>query len=847
MALIKCKYCGGDMEIALEQRLGTCNYCGSTMTIPRIDDEQRLAAFNRGNFFRKKGEFDKAALAYERILNEDDTDAEAHWCSALCRYGIDYVEDPNTYEWYPTCHRASYDSFGEDIDYQAALENSDEISRRQYIREAAKIVEVQKGILSISKDEEAYDIFICYKESDEFGNRTKDSVCAQDIYSSLVEGGYKVFFSRITLEDKAGTEYEPYIFAALSSAKVMLVVGTSAENLSSVWVKNEWSRFYSMMKKDRTKKLIPCIKDMDPYDMPDCLIPLQSFDIGKLGFTQDLLHGLSKVIVRKEEANQEEKEKKANHEDKIQLGFMDYDLNKTQSAEKIFRELLQENINHPYAYMGLLLLCTDRNEKNLYFSKLKEYLPKEMPEIEKKIISGNNAVKILGIFAEIKDISRCEYIVAKYPVDVNNITLVESLVQCNDVTGTKRLVNCGMDSSKALIKAVEADASKEMVEMLLKNGADVNAVSAKRQSKERYYTTTALSSAVQHNNREIVSLLLENHARIDIARTEGVEKQWEDHVSILSDAASFSNGEIIKMILEKGADANEMVHYHTAKGAATSESILTVCQRHNKVDLERAMRVLLSYGARVDDDRSGATELFWAVLDNNYIAAKVLIEAGANVNYVRHYSEANNHKYEWAPLSVAAYSAHEDIFELLVHSGADIHYARENIRDGRCDRYPLIVDVITGGSERLTQFLINQGLDVNGCLEYYNPEGERWETPIVCYASRAFRETNPPKTRKNIIELLVKNGADLSQCASVRVSNNTSLLGKIVRDRYPILFLAMNCGDIESARYLIQLGLKPARQFLFLDGRKIPLSRCSCWSPDGERTKKELITQSLWV
>ena len=47
-----------------------------------------------------------------------------------------------------------------------------------------------------------------------------DSVIAQDVYDALTEKGYRVFFSRITLEDKLGTEYEPYIFAALNSAKV---------------------------------------------------------------------------------------------------------------------------------------------------------------------------------------------------------------------------------------------------------------------------------------------------------------------------------------------------------------------------------------------------------------------------------------------------------------------------------------------------------------------------------------------------------------------------------------------------------------------------------------------------
>ena len=296
MALLKCKMCGGDMELPANKTFGTCEYCGCTMTLPKIDDEQRAAAFNRGNHFRRIGEFDKALAVYERIVREDENDAEAHWCCALCRFGIEYVEDPATFEWLPTCHRASFDSFLEDVDYLAAVEHSEGITRRQYQKDATRIAEVQRGILATSQNTEPYDVFICYKESDEQGDRTKDSLMAQDIYYQLTEQGRRVFFARITLEDVAGSQYEPYIFAALNSARVMVVVGTKTEHLNAVWVKNEWSRFLAMMKKDRHKLLLPCYRDMDPYDLPEQLSVLQSYDMGKIGFIQDLTRGIAKVL-----------------------------------------------------------------------------------------------------------------------------------------------------------------------------------------------------------------------------------------------------------------------------------------------------------------------------------------------------------------------------------------------------------------------------------------------------------------------------------------------------------------------------------------------------------------------
>ena len=361
MAIIKCKMCGGDIELSADKTYGMCEFCGSTMTLPKIDDDQRAAAFNRGNHFRRIGEFDKALAVYERIVRENEADAEAHWCCALCRFGIEYVEDPATYEWLPTCHRASFDSFLEDVDYLAALEYSDGITRRQYVRDAAKIAEVQRGILATSQNAEPYDVFICYKESDEKGDRTRDSLMAQDIYYQLTEQGRKVFFARITLEDVAGAQYEPYIFAALNSAKVMIVVGTKPEHLNAVWVKNEWSRFLAMMKKDRHKLLLPCYRDMDPYDMPEALSVLQSYDMSKIGFIQDLTRGIAKVLdaEKKIEPVREpvvvQQTTGGNLTALLKRGKMALEDEEWDRAEHFYEEVLNQDAECGEAYLGSFL------------------------------------------------------------------------------------------------------------------------------------------------------------------------------------------------------------------------------------------------------------------------------------------------------------------------------------------------------------------------------------------------------------------------------------------------------------------------------------------------------------
>ena len=295
--IIKCKMCGGDIDFIPGATYGTCEYCGCTSTIPQAEDENKLNRYNRANHFRRQCEFDKAVAAYEKILEQDDTDAEAHWGAVISRFGIEYVEDPATHQRIPTCHRVQVASILTDEDYLAAVENApDEESRRIYQEEAAQIAEIQKGILAISANEKPYDVFICYKETDENGQRTRDSQWAQDVYYGLTEQGLKVFFSRITLEDKLGQQYEPYIFAALNSAKVMVVIGSRPEYFNAVWVKNEWSSYLSLMKHANKRQLIPCYRDMDPYDLPEELSMLQSQDMSKIGFMQDLLRGVQKVM-----------------------------------------------------------------------------------------------------------------------------------------------------------------------------------------------------------------------------------------------------------------------------------------------------------------------------------------------------------------------------------------------------------------------------------------------------------------------------------------------------------------------------------------------------------------------
>ena len=296
MAILKCKMCGGDLNVAEGMSVCECDYCGTKQTVPKTNDDVVANLFNRANNLRLKCEFDKAAAIYEKIVEQNDGDAEAHWGIVLCKYGIEYVEDPKTNKRIPTCHRTLFEAVTTDADYLAAIDYSDAVQQAIYESEARAIDKIQKDILTIVKNEKPFDVFICYKETDENGKRTIDSTIANDIYYQLTQEGFKVFYAAITLEDKLGQEYEPYIFAALNSAKVMLALGTKPEYINAVWVKNEWSRFLKLMKTDRNKLLIPCYRDMDAYDLPEEFAHLQAQDMSKIGFINDVVRGIKKLI-----------------------------------------------------------------------------------------------------------------------------------------------------------------------------------------------------------------------------------------------------------------------------------------------------------------------------------------------------------------------------------------------------------------------------------------------------------------------------------------------------------------------------------------------------------------------
>jgi hypothetical protein len=448
--------CGGDLEIEEGMTVCECEYCGTKQTVPNVDDDKKRKLFERANKLRANCEFDKAAGVYENIVSEYSEEAEGYWGLILCRYGIEYVDDPNTGKKIPTCHRSSFDSIMDDEDFDMVMENSDSVSRAVYREEAKYIEEIRKGIIEVSGKEKPYDIFICYKETNEDGERTLDSVLAQDVYDELINKGYRVFFSRITLEDKLGVEYEPYIFAALNSAKIMLVFGTSYDFFNAVWVKNEWSRYLKLMAKDKSKHLIPCFKNVDAYDIPKEFAKLQSQDMGKIGANQDLIRGIEKLLspeLKVEKPTSAENivinNGGVNGNSLLKRGIMAIEDGEWSKAVDFFEQVLNINAEDCHAYWGELLAsyqCKDSDELgNVLYSELIKELSVESvrADVPDRYSEFKEKYFFMDIFTE-DDIKRLFYTPFAYE---SKLPSLERIAQYNRD-------NFVLDSNKLYQKAI---------------------------------------------------------------------------------------------------------------------------------------------------------------------------------------------------------------------------------------------------------------------------------------------------------------------------------------------------------------------------------------------------------
>ena len=260
----KCPTCGSTCE-----RQGTiykCRGCGNSYSDNNIDS-RFLDKLNAANQRRIEDyDFEGALELCKEVLRHDPDNEEANWCALLASCEVVYLKNAEG-KFVPTF--LNPDKPVTDCVYYDRLD----LRHRQ---DADEIEEARKEVISGSKKIPDYDVFISYKQH--IGNsddETDEAEWAKKLYDSLTRehNGRKlnVFFDKTSLVI-SGAGWEPHIYAALKSAKIMVVLASSLDNIDSPWVKNEWKRFVYYKRQGGNREIAVVGSDLDPKRLPDTVL-----------------------------------------------------------------------------------------------------------------------------------------------------------------------------------------------------------------------------------------------------------------------------------------------------------------------------------------------------------------------------------------------------------------------------------------------------------------------------------------------------------------------------------------------------------------------------------------------
>ena len=293
----KCEMCGAQLEVSADRMKAVCPYCGSTYSYVKPITEDTATYINRANNYRMRNMFDNAIVEYKTLLmnKELKDNAELYWGLLLSEFGIEFVYDSRDDRYVPTCHRTLSGSIFDDANYKKAIELATDEMKAEYAEKAAEIDALQRSIKAQAEQVEDYDVFICFKSTDKKA-ATEDRYIARRIFDETTKRGFRTFFSEISLKGRLGSEYEPIIYKALTTAKVMILVATKEEYLNAPFVKNEWGRFLERKKSDPLLKIVPVFRDTDVSVLPtrEQGIDLSKYPAG--GYEIDIADNLERIL-----------------------------------------------------------------------------------------------------------------------------------------------------------------------------------------------------------------------------------------------------------------------------------------------------------------------------------------------------------------------------------------------------------------------------------------------------------------------------------------------------------------------------------------------------------------------
>ena len=333
------------------------------------------------------------------------------------------------------------------------------------------------------------------------------------------------------------------------------------------------------------------------------------------------------------------------------------------------------------------------------------------------------------------------------------------------------------------LRVLEAAKNQDQASLhsLLRQKADVNAADVDGM--------TALIWAAHLDDLDSVKLLLAAGANAKAAN------RYE--VTALSEAANSGNGAMIEALVKAGADVNAPF--------GEGETPLMTASRTGSVD---GVKALLAAGAKVNakDSYRGQTALMWAVAENHPEVAKLLIAAGADVN-VRSTlfdfafrkvaaggTQAVYSRGGLTALMLAARQGSTECAKVLLDAGADINAAEQDYG------FTPLLEAIFNDHYDLAATLVDRKARLDDGALYLTVEMKN----LDYQGNRPRKPVSDKLDELAFMKYLLEHGADANGAMKVKIPPRASQNRTIMPDGSTPFLRAARSADLETMRLLIE-------------------------------------------
>ncbi|MBE6625414.1 MAG: TIR domain-containing protein [Ruminococcaceae bacterium] len=320
IAVLQCAGCTAPLDEKIANTgVYRCKFCGYTNILPKKEQTSEVIHYLRsGDEGLNDTDFERAYNAYEKAAELDPKESKAHFGMALAANKVKYIKDVVNDRWQAICCQVSEKKFSSDPHLAKAIKLATPEQKKEYAARASEIDYIREKFVELQKTGLIYDTFICVKVSDGNGGYTQDSVWAGKLYDSIKKSGLNPFYSEREIGDRVGEDYEALILYALHTSKSMIVVCSHEEYLRTPWVRNEYTRYYSMMTdNEKQSNSIMIAFDQDVIErIPGIPGKIQGVEFHSFDASQKITDFVSKFANAKERARKEAEERAKREEER---------------------------------------------------------------------------------------------------------------------------------------------------------------------------------------------------------------------------------------------------------------------------------------------------------------------------------------------------------------------------------------------------------------------------------------------------------------------------------------------------------------------------------------------------